>query len=152
MDDVERPLHLQAAMTGGTGQETTAPRQMVTRVGPLVDRLQRFWRAHESGDGAAVATEFRIWLEGVWPDVTPPRPKIEFEDPPAEDPRKDMDEIVVELLRGVGEIAEFLLGMQDPRVELAWVREHMLERLEIYEHLSGRAGDGSGGQTTSSDA
>jgi hypothetical protein len=62
-----------------------------------------------------------------------------------------MDEIVVELLRGVGEIAEFLLGMQDPRVELAWVREHMLERLEIYEHLSGRAGGGTGGQTASSD-
>lgn len=97
----------------------------VARITPLVEQLQWLFRSHEEGDRGAAAEEMLTCLRGIWPDVREVVLDRERED------SRDADQMVLEIIRDVGEIAAFLLGV-GPDKGLAWSRANLIVDLERY--------------------
>jgi hypothetical protein len=97
----------------------------VKRIAPLIDQLKRLCRGHMSTDHGSAAGDMLAYLRLAWPEVS----TITLTSDQNE--RRDADELALEIIRDVGEVASILLE-EDPSERLAWARANLMLDLERY--------------------
>jgi hypothetical protein len=95
-------------------------------VARLVDELQRFCRGHVEGSGERAAGEMLAFVRDRWIEAE----EVELASEPLEGLTRE--ELALIVVRDVGELADRLLGTEDPAGPLAWARANLIVDLEHY--------------------
>jgi hypothetical protein len=108
------------------------------RITPLVEALSRFCVGNETADGGAPSAAALIdFLSDAWPDI----PAVDVVKGSSEEMGRD--EIVLAVVRDVGELAGLLLLTANPARTLGWARANLLIDLGLYLTLVGQNPDGT---------
>jgi hypothetical protein len=94
---------------------------------PLVSELQEFCERHAEGDRDAAAAGMLAHLRHDWDGVgLPDLPPLE------EGSGREAEELALEIVRDVGEVAGILLEASDQDERLAWARANLISGVERY--------------------
>lgn len=92
----------------------------------LVDQLQAFFRGHVEGTGEQAAATMLAFLRGGW---IPAEDAALISEPLAGLGR---DELALIMVQNIGELADRLLGPEEPGDALAWARSNLILDFEQY--------------------